>query len=251
MTEPHPPSHQPEQPNPWARPPEGAPEQPVQYGPPPGPYGPPPTANWAYDPQQPPMGPPPQQRQRSLRPILAVIVAAVVLLCAGTVVAGVLVFNQARDAAQDILPSFPPPPSLAPEPSRPAPTGSPQGTEDPFDIPGLPELPDLDDLLPTGTGVTASPDATVVYEVSGPADAAITYTEAGTAPKSERDVKLPWRKEFTLGSETPLLSVTGIHFGTAGSELTCRITLDGKEVVKRTASGNAATATCSQFVMVS
>ncbi|GAB7040608.1 MULTISPECIES: MmpS family transport accessory protein [Catenuloplanes] len=244
MTEPHPPSHQPEQPNPWARPPEGMPEQPMPYGPS---YPPPPTTNWAYDPQQqPPTAPPPQQR--SVKPILAVIVVAVVLLCAGTVVAGVLVVNQARNAAQDILPSLPPLPTAAPEPTRPAPTGSAPETEDPFQIPGL---PDLDDLLPTGAGITASPDATVVYEVTGPDDAAVTYTEAGTTPKSERDVRLPWRKEFTLGSETPLLSVTGIHFGTDNSELTCRITLDGKEIVKRTASGNATTATCMQFVMVS
>ncbi|GAB7048658.1 MmpS family transport accessory protein [Catenuloplanes indicus] len=246
MTEPHPPSPQPEQPNPWARPPEGVPEQPVQYGPPQygqPQYAPPPTAHWAYDPQQ---APPPQQR--SVKPIIAIIAAAVVLLCAGTVVAGVLVFNQARNAAQDVLPSLPPLPTGAPEPTRPAPTGSAPATEDPFQIPGL---PDLDDLLPTGAGVTASPDATVVYEVTGPDDAAVTYTEAGTTPKSERDVRLPWRKEFTLGSETPLLSVTGIHFGTENSELTCRITLDGKEIVKRTASGNASTATCMQFVVVS
>ncbi|MDR7279412.1 MmpS family transport accessory protein [Catenuloplanes atrovinosus] len=248
MTEPNPPSHPPEQPNPWARPPEGATEQPMSYGPPPGPqYGPPqPTAAWAYDPNQPPVAPP---RQRSLTPIIAVIVAAVVLLCAGTVVAGVLVFNQARDAAENILPTSSPPtlptrPTAGPEPTRPAPTG----TDDPFQIPGL---PDLDDLIPTGTAVTAGPDAKVVYEVTGSGSAAVTYTEAGTTPKSERDVNLPWRKEFTLGTETPLLSVTGIHFGTDDAELTCRITLDGKEVVTRTASGNATTASCMQFVVVS
>ena len=252
MTEPNPPSPPPEPSNPWARPPDGAPEQPVSYGPPPPaapPFPPPaapPTANWAYDPQQQPAPAP----QRSLTPIIAIIVTAVVLLCAGTVVAGVLLVNQARDAAENILPTAPPElPTFAPdpEPSRSAPTR----TGDPFPLPDVPDLPDLDDLLPTGAAVTAGPDAKVVYEVTGSGSAAVTYTEAGTSPKSERNVELPWRKEFTLGSETPLLSVTGIHFGTSSTELTCRITLDGKEIAKRSASGNATTASCMQFVVVS
>jgi hypothetical protein len=247
MTEPNPPSPEQNPSNPWARPPEGAPEPPVSYAPP----SPPPTASWGYQPHQPtsaqPQAQPPQaQPPRSLTPIIAIIVAAVILLCVGTAVAGMLVFDQARDAVTPTTTG----PALPPETEDPAPepTGAPQ-TGNPFPLPtGLPGLPE--DLIPSGVAVQASADSTVVYEVDGEGSAAITFTEAGR-PTVEGTTRLPWRKEFTLGTETPLLNVTGIRFGASGAALSCRILLDGKEIVKRSTTGNAATASCVQVVVVS
>jgi hypothetical protein len=247
MTEPNPPSSEPNATNPWARPPEGAPEPPVSYAPP-QPQQPHPTANWAYQPHQPTSAPPQQQPPRSLTPIIAIIVAAVILLCVGTAVAGKLVFDQARDAVSPTPGPTRVAPTTGAPTGRPDPTGAPP-TDNPFPLPtGLPGLPE--DLLPSGVAVQAKPDSTVVYEVTGDGSAAITFTEAGR-PRAEGTTQLPWRKEFTIGTETPLLNVVGIHFGTSSSELTCRILLDGKEIVKRTATGNATTASCAQIVVVS
>ncbi|WP_033346466.1 MmpS family transport accessory protein [Catenuloplanes japonicus] len=238
----------PNQPNPWARPPDGAPEQPVSYVPPPQ-QQPQQTANWAYDPHQPTSGPPQQQApSRSLTPIIAIIVAAVILLCVGTAVAGVLVFDQARDAVTTDKSPDPAPPPPTDEPTgRPAPTGAPK-TDDPFPLPtGIPNIPDL---IPSGVALRADADAKVVYEVTGEGNAVLTYTSEGSS-HTDGPANLPWRKEFTLGADTPLLSVNALHFGTSSSELTCRITLDGKEIVKRSVSGNATTASCLQLVVVS
>ncbi|MFI5845997.1 MmpS family transport accessory protein [Catenuloplanes sp. NPDC051500] len=239
MTEPNPPSPEQQPSNPWARPPEGAPEQQVSYAPP----APPPTASWGYQPYQQTSAPPQARPPRSLTPIIAVIVAAVILLCVGTAVAGVLVLNQARDAVSTTPDPTPPVETESPEPTR-APR-----TDDPFPLPtGLPGLPE--DLIPSSVAIPADADATVVYEVTGEGSAAITFTQAGR-PTVEGVAELPWRKEFTLGTETPLLNVTGIRFGTTSAELTCRILLDGKEVTKRSATGTTTTASCAQIVVVS
>ncbi|WP_409184618.1 DUF4190 domain-containing protein [Amycolatopsis sp. VS8301801F10] len=96
----------------------------------------------------------------------------------------------------------------------------------------------------------ANRSVTVHYEVTGTAkDASVTYTTFGdgsTATNQEHPQSLPWSKDITtkgLFKGGSLLVTTGAE----GGEVTCKVTVDGKETKTSKAAGNFATATCDGF----
>jgi hypothetical protein len=231
---------QPDQNQPYPPPPAYAPQPdyaqqpgyPAQpgYGAQQGGYGPPP----GYAPPQPGYGPPPRPPKRSNVPIVAVILAVVVLLCGGAVTAGVLAFNKAKDRAEEAIKPI----------TEPAlPTEVPNLPDIPTDIPDFPtDIPNLPNPDATGKKIT------VVYEVTGDGPASIVYTEKlGDSAKRVDNATLPWQLETTMEGAA-LISVTGIRTGTDKGSITCRATVDGKEVAKRTRKGTFATASCIKMV---
>jgi hypothetical protein len=211
-----------------------------QYAGTPGYGGPPPPDGYG----QPGYGAqPPRPPRKSNVPLVAVIVAVAVLLCGGAVTAGVLVVNNVTDRAKDVA-------DRAKEASKPL-TDPTLPTEVP-DIPGLPtDLPtlptDLPDLpnLPDGTGKKI----TVVYEVTGDGPAEIVYTEKlGGTPKRVSNAKLPWKITKTMQG-TSFVSVTAVRSDAGSGSISCRATVDGKEVAQRTRKGEFATVSCIKFVI--
>jgi hypothetical protein len=92
----------------------------------------------------------------------------------------------------------------------------------------------------------ANREAVIVYEVSGDAaNVDVTYTTFGDAAATNQETvaTLPWTKEVkTTGivKEGQLIVTTG----EGGGSVTCKVTVDGKEVKTQTASGPFAMATC-------
>lgn len=93
----------------------------------------------------------------------------------------------------------------------------------------------------------ANREVTIVYEVSG--DAAnvdvtyVTYSDAKATDAQETVATLPWSKEVKtkgLVKEGQLIATTGAE----GGSVTCKITVDGKEVSTKTATGQFAMADC-------
>jgi hypothetical protein len=200
------------------------------YGAQHGGYGPPP----GYAPPQPGYGPPPRPPKRSNIPIVAVILAVALLLCGGIVTAGVVAFNKAKERTQEAIkpithPTFP--------------TEVPNLPDIPTDIPDFPtDIPNLPDPNASAKKIT------VTYEVTGDGPASIVYTEKlGDSAKRVDDATLPWKLETTMEGAA-LISVTGIRTGTDTGTITCRATVDGKEVAKRTRKGTFATASCIKMI---
>jgi hypothetical protein len=212
---------------PPGQPPQGQPPQgqPPQGYPPPGyaPPGYPPPGYSAQQPYQPyPAQPGPGGRppRKSSVPIIAVIVAVALLLCAGVATAGVMVARGVADKAKEAVH---------------VPTA-------------VPELPGLPTDLPSGS--TGGREITVTYEVTGDGPAQILYLEkVGETPVRLQDVSLPWR--FTTKVETPaLLMVSAIRVDTDEGTISCRALVDGHEVKQRTSdSGNFGTASCTHFAL--
>jgi hypothetical protein len=206
-----------------------------QYAGTPGYGGPPPPDGYG----QPGYGQPPKPPRKSNVPIVAVIVAVAVLLCGGAVTAGVLVVNNVTDRAKDLA-------DRAKEATNPL-TDPTLPTEVP-EIPGLPtDLPSLpSDLpkLPDGTGKKI----TVVYQVTGDGPAEIVYFEKlGDTPKRVSNAKLPWKVTVSMQGAS-LVSVTAVRSDTGSGSISCRATVDGKEVARRTRDGELATVSCNKLV---
>jgi hypothetical protein len=95
----------------------------------------------------------------------------------------------------------------------------------------------------------ANREAVIVYEVTGDAPSAdVTYSTFGDEMTTNQETvtKLPWRKEVTttgLVKEGQLIVSTGAE----GGSVTCKLTVDGKEVKTATASGAFAMATCDSI----
>ena len=96
----------------------------------------------------------------------------------------------------------------------------------------------------------ANREAVIVYEITGDAaNVNVTYSvfnEDDFSTKDETVATLPWTKEVkTKGyvKEGQLIVTTG----EAGGSVTCKITVDGKEVETNTASGPFAMATCDSL----
>ncbi|MFL6119000.1 DUF4190 domain-containing protein [Actinophytocola sp.] len=95
----------------------------------------------------------------------------------------------------------------------------------------------------------ANREAVIVYEVSGDAPTAdVTYTTFGDKMTSNQETvtHLPWTKEvktkgYVKGGQ--LIITTGAD----GGSVTCKVTVDGKEVKTATASGAFAVASCDSF----
>jgi hypothetical protein len=95
----------------------------------------------------------------------------------------------------------------------------------------------------------ANREAVIVYEVTGDATGVdVTYSTWGDSVTSSNETlaTLPWTKEIkTKGvvKEGALIVTTG----EAGGTVTCKVTVDGKEVKTATATGSYAVATCDSF----
>ncbi|MDQ3787034.1 MAG: DUF4190 domain-containing protein [Actinomycetota bacterium] len=95
----------------------------------------------------------------------------------------------------------------------------------------------------------ANREAVIVYEVTGDAPSAdITYSTYGDEMTTNQETvtKLPWRKEVTttgIIKDGQLIVSTGAE----GGSVTCKLTVDGKEVKTATASGAFAMATCDSI----
>ena len=96
----------------------------------------------------------------------------------------------------------------------------------------------------------ANREVTIVYEISG--DAAnvsvtyVTYSDEKADEQQETAATLPWSKEVKtkgLVKEGQLIATTGAEGGT----VTCKITVDGKEVSTKTATGQFAIADCASI----
>jgi hypothetical protein len=87
----------------------------------------------------------------------------------------------------------------------------------------------------------------VVYEVTGTGKALnITYsTDGGSGTAQESSAKLPWKKELTVTGLIPIYQVSAQNDIGAAGDITCRITVDGKELQKVTSKGEGAIASCS------
>jgi hypothetical protein len=95
----------------------------------------------------------------------------------------------------------------------------------------------------------ANREAVIVYEVSGDATGVdVIYSTYGDQVTSSNETvaALPWTKEVkTTGIiKEGALIVTA---GESGGTVTCKVTVDGKEVKTATATGPYAVATCDSF----
>jgi hypothetical protein len=95
----------------------------------------------------------------------------------------------------------------------------------------------------------ANREAVIVYEVTGDAPSVdVTYSTYGEEMTTNQETvtTLPWTKEVRtkgLVKEGQLLVTTS----EAGGSVTCKVTVDGKEVETATASGQFAVAACDSL----
>lgn len=92
------------------------------------------------------------------------------------------------------------------------------------------------------SGCTSSAEKKVVFEVSGPAAADITYG-TGADQSQENGAALPWKKEVTSSADVLITVLLAQSKGTG--EISCKITVDGKVVKENKSSGEFAVVTCS------
>ncbi|BAL85880.1 hypothetical protein AMIS_6600 [Actinoplanes missouriensis 431] len=198
--------------------------EPVNYAPPgyspePG-YAPDYTQSGYPPPPPPPSGGYSAPPRKSKTPLIALIVAISLLLCGGVVTSGVLIVRSITDKAQEAI--------------------------EPITKPTLPALPTFPTELPDVPGIDPNREITVTYEVTGDGPVEILYTEQLGAAKVLNRVELPWKVTTTM-TGVALVSVSAQRTGGEGS-VTCRATVDGKEVAEQTGSGAFATTTCTQLV---
>lgn len=171
----------------------------------------------------------PTPPRRSNGPILAVVIALAVLLVGGVVVTGVLLVNSGDDPGRITADETP-----DTQRSRPAERTT--------------EIRPSDDTT-AGSGSEGGNGSKVVYEVTGSGTASIIYFKSdGVTAAQVGETDLPWRQELTLESDAAFVSVNATRADGTG-ELGCRITIDGKEVAKKKASGQYAIVLCTKLVL--
>ena len=82
----------------------------------------------------------------------------------------------------------------------------------------------------------------ILFEVTGPETADVTYG-VGADQTQAIGTKLPWKHEAS-STQDPLITVVTAQSKGAG-EITCKISIDGKEVKTNKSSGEFAVVTCS------
>jgi len=95
----------------------------------------------------------------------------------------------------------------------------------------------------------AAREVVIVYEVSGDAAGVdVTYTTFGDTltTNQETAATLPWSTEVTTKGLLKGGSLV-VMTGESGGQVTCKVTVDGKEAKTATASGQFAIATCDGF----
>jgi hypothetical protein len=183
----------------------------------------PPTASYpAYDPNAayPGYVPPTPRRRGGL--VVGLVIAVVLVICAGLGVAGVILFV---NVAKDVVASGDTP---NPQPAGPGSTSGP-ADENPTD--------EQDEG-----------DGGIVIEVSGDGPVTIFYGVGGGKNENLRDVDLPWRITLPREGQTQVITVLASRVALTDGEVTCRILLDGTELQKQTKDGKVAIATCITVV---
>ena len=176
-------------------------------------------------------GPPQRAPRKSSAPIIAVILAVTLLLCAGVATAGVQIAKRVKDKTEEAvntLPDLPDAPNLPTE---------------------IPDLPGLPTDLPTDPG-GGGHQITITYEVSGDGPVTIVYVDKlGGKPVRLDNVELPWK--FTGQAQTPtVVSVFATRLGASDGRISCRALVDGAEVKQNTSNnGNIVTASCIYFAI--
>lgn len=164
-------------------------------------------------------GTPAPVRGRANAGLVAVVVVLAVLLCggAGVAVAGLVSW---RGSAEPQAASTPPPSGQA----------------------GGPAVPE------SSPEPTTQPGRQVVYQVIGDGPAEVSYLEYPNMPRQIGATNLPWRVEFAM-PDPGVVTVLAIRTGTGQGEITCKILVDGEEVITNSATGPYATATCAGLTM--
>ncbi|GAA3968010.1 MmpS family transport accessory protein [Gordonia caeni] len=88
----------------------------------------------------------------------------------------------------------------------------------------------------------------VTYRVTGDGGpVSVTYSDANFNISQDTEVPLPWEKEVTIDGlgKTASLTATNNFQAATGSTVTCEILVDGAVKYTNTASGPAASASCS------
>jgi hypothetical protein len=89
---------------------------------------------------------------------------------------------------------------------------------------------------------TSSGEKKVLFEVTGPATADITYG-IGVDHVQDNGAKLPWKHE-AASTQDPLITVITAQSKSNG-DIVCKISIDGKVVKENKSSGEFAVVTCS------
>ena len=206
------------------------------------PYQPPASANptqqlppYGYDryptdqfgpPYRPGGGPPepPDPDGRGPRIWLLALAAVSVVIVIGMIIALVIV-----NSSQQQTVVAPPPVPLQPNLTTPSTTRPPSTTRTTAPIPPSATTTPPDESTPGET-------ETVVYDVSGTGRAInITYVDADGVLQTEFNVILPWSKEVELTK--PADRSASVSIINVGREITCSITMGGKQIQQRTGSG--------------
>lgn len=103
------------------------------------------------------------------------------------------------------------------------------------------------------TNKAAAAEHTVVYTVKGDStDSSIswsTFTDGNAGSEEASGESLPWTKEVTVKGSSEGLSFNSFTVtasnGATGGDISCEITVDGKVVSSKTASGAYASASCT------
>jgi hypothetical protein len=136
-----------------------------------------------------------------------------VLLCGGAGVAGVIAFRNATDD-----------PTTGPTRAAPA---EPQPSQDR----ATPGAEPTETREPGGEG-------TITYEVTGEGTATIIYTREGGGSERVRDAELPWRAEVPKPNRAFAVSLIASRTAGGSGALTCRVLVDGKELINRDGGGD-------------
>jgi len=193
-----------------------------QYG-----YGYDPYATGQYGPGYPPPGPPPPQGPKSPRWLWAVAAIAV-LLVVGLVIALVIANSSRQQTVVAPAPSVPEPTAT----STPRPTTTTTAPSPTAVLPVPTTTPPSDTTTTSPSGATE----TVTYNVTGEGRVInITYTDTGGVPQTEFNVELPWSKQVEL--RAPAEDSARISVINVGNDVTCSVTINGRQVEQRTGSG--------------
>lgn len=91
----------------------------------------------------------------------------------------------------------------------------------------------------------------VTYRVTGDGGpASVTYSDAGLNISQDTEAALPWEKNVVIDGlgKTATLTATNDFQAASGSTITCEIVVGGEVLYTNTASGPAASASCSGSV---
>lgn len=97
-------------------------------------------------------------------------------------------------------------------------------------------------LLTATAACSTATQHTVVFEVTGPPAADVTFG-VGTDQAQENGVTLPWRKEQKVSADVLITVLLAQNKGSG--DISCKITVDGKVVKENKSSGEFAIVTCS------